>query len=59
MPAANEAFAPVMLAWAADPAKPNVNCGAIAIGRPLGASGARIITTLVNALEQRGNRYGL
>jgi acetyl-CoA acyltransferase len=37
----------------------NVNCGAIAIGHPLGASGARIMTTLVNALEQRGGRYGL
>ncbi len=37
----------------------NVNGGAIAIGHPLGASGARIMTTLVNALEQRGGRYGL
>jgi len=64
----NEAFAPVVLAWAqdvsgADPApilaKTNVNGGAIAIGHPLGASGARIMTTLVNALEQRGGRYGL
>jgi Thiolase, C-terminal domain len=54
---------PVVLAWAhdtgADLAKTNVNGGAIAIGHPLGASGARIITTLVNALEQRGGRYGL
>ena len=54
---------PVVLAWAADTgadlAKTNVNGGAIAIGHPLGASGARIITTLVNALEQRGGRYGL
>jgi acetyl-CoA acyltransferase len=37
----------------------NVNGGAIAISQPLGASGARIMTTLVNALEQRGGRYGL
>ena len=59
----NEAFAPVVLAWAhdtgADLAKTNVNGGAIAIGHPLGASGARIMTTMVNALEQRGGRYGL
>ena len=59
----NEAFAPVVLSWArdtgADLAKTNVNGGAIAIGHPLGASGARIMTTLVNALEQRGGRYGL
>jgi acetyl-CoA acyltransferase len=59
----NEAFAPVVLSWAletgADLTKTNVNGGAIAIGHPLGASGARIMTTLVNALEQRGGRYGL
>jgi len=59
----NEAFAPVVLAWArdtcADLATTNVNGGAIALGHPLGASGARIMTTLVNALEQRGARYGL
>ena len=59
----NEAFAPVVMAWAqdtgADLAKTNVNGGAIAIGHPLGASGARIMTTMVNALEQRGGRYGL
>lgn len=59
----NEAFAPVVLAWAqdtgADLARTNVNGGAIAIGHPLGASGVRIMTTLVNALEQRGGRYGL
>src|SRR3954454_11134507 len=64
----NEAFAPVVLAWAKELggasssallAKTNVNGGAIAIGHPLGASGARIMTTLVNALEQRGARYGL
>jgi acetyl-CoA acyltransferase len=54
---------PVVLAWAhdtgADLAKTNVNGGAIAIGHPLGASGARIMTTPVNALEQRGGRCGL
>ncbi|WP_445170013.1 thiolase family protein [Mycolicibacterium sp. Dal123E01] len=64
----NEAFAPVVLSWAKDIGggphsdilkKTNVNGGAIAIGHPLGASGARIMTTLVNALEQRGGRYGL
>lgn len=59
----NEAFASVVLAWAAetgaDLSRTNVNGGAIAIGHPLGASGARIMTTLVNALEQRGGRYGL
>ena len=62
----NEAFAPVVLSWAlgnGSPvralAKTNVNGGAIAIGHPLGASGARIMTTLVNALEQRDGRYGL
>ena len=61
------AFAPVALAWAKDVdreqtgilERTNVNGGAIAIGHPLGASGARIMTTLVNALEQRGGRYGL
>jgi acetyl-CoA acyltransferase len=62
-PAHDQVFAPVVLAWAkdtrADLAKTNVNGGAIAIGHPLGASGARIMTTLVNALEQRGGRYGL
>ena len=56
-------MSPVASAWAADTgadlAKTNVNGGAIAIGHPLGASGARIMTTLVNALEQRGGRYGL
>jgi acetyl-CoA acyltransferase len=50
-------------AWAhdsgADLAKTDVNGGAIAIRRPLGASGARIMTTLVNAPQQRGGRYGL
>ena len=59
----NEAFSPVVLAWAqetgADPAKVNVNGGAIALGHPLGASGARLTTTLVHALHQRGARSGL
>lgn len=59
----NEAFAPVVLSWArdtgADLTRTNVNGGAIAIGHPLGASGARIMTTLVNALHQRGGRYAL
>lgn len=64
----NEAFAPVVLSWAAEMGgrsdsallqRVNVNGGAIAIGHPLGASGARIMTTLVNALQQRGARYGL
>ncbi|WP_319457075.1 MULTISPECIES: thiolase family protein [unclassified Mycobacterium] len=59
----NEAFAPVVLAWAhdtgADLSKTNVNGGAIAIGHPVGASGARIMATLINALEQRGGRFGL
>jgi acetyl-CoA acyltransferase len=53
----------VATAWAhdvgADLARTNVNGGAIAIGHPLGASGARIMTTLVNALQPRGGRYGL
>ena len=59
----NEAFASVVLAWqretGADPAKINVNGGAIAIGHPLGASGVRLMTTLVHALEARGGRWGL
>ncbi|MGU3292450.1 thiolase family protein [Williamsia sp. M5A3_1d] len=59
----NEAFSPVVLAWAhdtgADLAKTNVNGGAIALGHPLGASGARLMTTMVNALHQTGGRYGL
>jgi acetyl-CoA acyltransferase len=58
---------PLALAWAKDVdgeqtgilERTNVNGGAIAIGHPLGASGARIMTTLVNALGQRGGRYGL
>ncbi|MCW2755179.1 MAG: acetyl-CoA C-acyltransferase [Marmoricola sp.] len=59
----NEAFASVVLAWqhetGADLSKVNVNGGAIAIGHPLGASGARLTTTLLSVLEQRGGRYGL
>jgi acetyl-CoA C-acetyltransferase len=59
----NEAFAPVPLAWLreihADPAKLNVNGGAIALGHPLGASGAKLMATLVHALRARGLRYGL
>lgn len=59
----NEAFAPVPMAWLkmldADPARLNVNGGAIALGHPLGASGARLMTTLVNALHKRGKKYGL
>jgi acetyl-CoA acyltransferase len=57
----NEAFASVVLAWqqatGADWAKVNVNGGAIAFGHPLGASGARIMTMLLNELERRGGRY--
>ena len=59
----NEAFASVVLAWEkelrADMAKVNVNGGAIAIGHPLGCSGTRLMTTLVNELERTGGRYGL
>lgn len=59
----NEAFAPVPLAWQAefdaDPAKLNPAGGAIALGHPLGASGARLMTTMLNALEDGGGRYGL
>lgn len=59
----NEAFASVVLAWlqetGADPAKVNVNGGAIALGHPLGATGARLMTTLLNELERTGGRYGL
>ena len=59
----NEAFAPVPLAWAkhvgADPDRLNVNGGAIALGHPLGASGTKLMATLVNALKTRGGKYGL
>ncbi|OYO13064.1 thiolase family protein [Enemella evansiae] len=59
----NEAFAPVPMAWlaetGADPARLNPNGGAIAIGHPLGASGARIMTQLVHQMRDTGTRYGL
>ena len=59
----NEAFASVPLAWlhetGADEATLNLNGGAIALGHPLGASGARLMTTLLSAMEHRGSRYGL
>jgi acetyl-CoA C-acetyltransferase len=59
----NEAFAPVVLAWEKeskfDLAKVNVNGGAIALGHPLGATGVRLMTTLLNELERTGGRYGL
>jgi acetyl-CoA acyltransferase len=59
----NEAFAPVVLAWAkehnADLSKTNVNGGAIALGHPLGGSGARILATMVNELERTGGHYAL
>ncbi|QQK80322.1 thiolase family protein [Salicibibacter cibi] len=59
----NEAFAPVPLAWlketGADPKKLNPHGGAIALGHPLGASGARLMTTMVHELERTGGRYGL
>ncbi len=59
----NEAFAPVPLAWlrhtGADPARLNVHGGAIALGHPLGGSGAKLMATLVHALHRTGGRYGL
>jgi acetyl-CoA C-acetyltransferase len=59
----NEAFASVVLAWlqesGADPERVNVNGGAIALGHPLGATGARLMTTLLNELERIGGRWGL
>ena len=59
----NEAFAPVVLAWqretGADLARVNASGGAIALGHPLGATGARLLTTLVHALERTGGRYGM
>ncbi len=59
----NEAFAPIPLAWmqhtGGDHARLNVNGGAIALGHPLGASGTKLMTTLVHALRRRGLRYGL
>jgi acetyl-CoA acyltransferase len=59
----NEAFAPVALAWlkdiGADLSKLNPNGGAIALGHPLGASGARIMVSMMHELERSGGRYGL
>ena len=59
----NEAFAPVVLAWEKelhpDMSKVNVNGGAVALGHPLGCSGARLMTTLVHEMERAGARYGL
>lgn len=59
----NEAFASVPVAWlktlGADPEKMNVNGGAIALGHPLGASGTKLMTTLLYALQKRGKKYGL
>lgn len=59
----NEAFAPVIAAWlretGADWGKTNVNGGAMALGHPLGASGAKLMTTLLHEMERRGARYGL
>jgi acetyl-CoA acyltransferase len=59
----NEAFASVVLAWEKehhpDMAKVNVNGGAIALGHPLGASGTKLMATLLNELERTGGRYGL
>jgi len=59
----NEAFAPVVLAWMKefpiDPAKVNPNGGAIALGHPLGATGAKLFATMLNELERTGGRYGL
>jgi acetyl-CoA acetyltransferase len=59
----NEAFASVVLAWqrelGADLEKTNVNGGSIAIGHPVGSTGARLMTVLLNELERTGGRYGL
>ncbi|RAK51349.1 acetyl-CoA C-acetyltransferase [Phenylobacterium deserti] len=59
----NEAFASIPMAWlqatGADPERVNVNGGAIALGHPLGATGSKLMTTLVHALKARGKRYGL
>jgi acetyl-CoA C-acetyltransferase len=59
----NEAFAPVVLAWSEELSVPlekvNVNGGGIALGHPIGATGARLMTTLLNELERTGGRYGL
>ena len=59
----NEAFAPVVLAWlaelGADPKKVNPNGGAIALGHPIGCTGARLMTSMLHELERSGGRYGL
>jgi acetyl-CoA C-acetyltransferase len=59
----NEAFASVVMAWLKETGYPhertNVNGGAIALGHPLGASGAKLMTTLLHELERSGGRYGL
>ncbi len=59
----NEAFASIPMAWlkaiGADPAKLNIHGGAIALGHPLGATGTKLMTTLVHALRAQGKRYGL
>ncbi|HEY6790762.1 MAG TPA: acetyl-CoA C-acetyltransferase [Trebonia sp.] len=59
----NEAFASVVLAWlaetGADPGRVNISGGAIALGHPIGATGARLMTTLLHNLERTGGRYGL
>ena len=59
----NEAFAPVVLAWEKelrpDMSKVNPNGGAIALGHPLGATGAKLMGTMLNELERTGGRYGL
>ncbi len=59
----NEAFAPVVLAWlketGADPAATNPDGGAIALGHPLGATGARLMTSLIHGLRRNGQRFGL
>ena len=59
----NEAFAPVVLAWlaelGADPKRVNPNGGAIALGHPIGCTGARLMTSLLHQLERTGGRYGL
>ncbi len=59
----NEAFASVVMAWQReldyDPARTNVNGGAIALGHPLGATGAKLMATLLHELERTGGRYGL
>ena len=63
MPSVEKAFASVPLAWlretGADPARLNVNGGAIALGHPLGATGAMILGTLIDELERQDLRYGL